>query len=147
MAVKYINRDFPQMARDGYKITSHQSPSYNCVAWALHDDSKRWDPIEVGGYYWPPDQSRARTVENFADLFNRNGGFVVCENADHEEGYEKIAIFGDAIGNFMHVARQVGMGKWTSKLGDWEDVEHGTLEALEGGGYGHVAKLMRRPLI
>jgi hypothetical protein len=30
----------------------------------------------------------------------------------------------------------VAAPKWSSKLGDWEDVEHTTLEALEGDFYG-----------
>jgi hypothetical protein len=33
---------------------------------------------------------------------------------------------------------------WTSKLGDWEDIEHDTWQSLEGGFYGHVAVFMRR---
>jgi hypothetical protein len=35
-------------------------------------------------------------------------------------------------------------GKWTSKLGDWDDIEHDTLEALEAAFYGRVAQIMKR---
>jgi hypothetical protein len=43
-----------------------------------------------------------------------------------------------------HVARQLRSGKWTSKLGDWEDIEHDDPYALECEDYGKIAKFMKR---
>ncbi len=46
----------------------------------------------------------------------------------------------------MHVARQLKEGMWTSKLGPDEDIEHNTLDALEGELYGAVTQVLKRPL-
>ena len=44
-----------------------------------------------------------------------------------------------------HAARQLPNGKWTSKLGKAEDVEHESPEDVAGGVYGEVVQFMRRP--
>ena len=68
----------------------------------------------------------------------------MCESADHEPEYDKIAIYGDG-GEYTHVARQLAVdGTWTSKLGPDDDINHATPEALAGGAYGNVVKIMRR---
>jgi hypothetical protein len=65
-----------------------------------------------------------------------------------EAGYEKIAIYyRPGTVDFLHVARQLSDGRWTSKLGRGEDITHNTVEGLEGvGAYGRVARFMRRSL-
>ena len=76
-------------------------------------------------------------------------GYVLCDDGVLEEGVEKVALYG--VGNvFMHVARQLSNGRWTSKLGVSYDIEH-ELEALTssanvGGGvqYGEVVAFMCR---
>jgi hypothetical protein len=35
-------------------------------------------------------------------------------------------------------------GLWTSKMGSGEDIEHETLQVLEGKSYGHPAAFLRR---
>lgn len=40
--------------------------------------------------------------------------------------------------------RQLPDGKWTSKLGALEDIEHDRLDALEGDDYGRVVAYMKR---
>jgi hypothetical protein len=35
--------------------------------------------------------------------------------------------------------------KWTSKIGELEDIGHDGLSALEGEAYGNVAQIMKRP--
>lgn len=49
------------------------------------------------------------------------------------------------------MARQLSDGTWTSKCGDWEDIRHLTLDALETGGpypldaaYGSPVGFMKR---
>ena len=61
-----------------------------------------------------------------------------------------MALYGDAGGAPTHVARQLPSGAWTSKLGDWEDIEHQTLASLEerpgaAPAYGKVARILKRP--
>lgn len=71
-------------------------------------------------------------------------GFGVCQKEDLESGFEKIALFADD--NVPeHAARQLPNGRWTSKLGELEDIEHG-LHDLEGVEYGKVVMLMKRPI-
>jgi hypothetical protein len=72
-------------------------------------------------------------------------GFSVCSDSDAEQGYEKIAVYG-LDGEYTHVARQLETGKWTSKIGALEDIEHDTLEGLIGTEYGPVEKLLRRKI-
>jgi hypothetical protein len=36
-------------------------------------------------------------------------------------------------------------GKWTSKIGELEDIEHDGLSALEGKAYGTLAQILKRP--
>ena len=45
-----------------------------------------------------------------------------------------------------HAARQLPSGRWTSKLGFLEDIEH-ALHDLEGTEYGAVVLVMKRPII
>lgn len=59
----------------------------------------------------------------------------------------------DSVENeISHVARQLPDGRWTSKLGPDEDIEHNDLHALEGDVgvyplcYGVVIRFMRRPI-
>jgi len=64
-----------------------------------------------------------------------NKGFAKNPNDSFEEGFLKIALYADG-NNFCHVARQLLDGKWTSKLGEWEDIEHNSLHDLCGDFFG-----------
>src|SRR5258708_6988096 len=77
----------------------------------------------------------------FPNLFSSGYG------KSSDEGFEKIALYSNAQGEFTHAARQKEDGIWTSKLGDWEDIEHRTLSGLSGNApaYGSVAKILKRP--
>lgn len=71
-------------------------------------------------------------------------GYSVCKDPAYEINFEKIAIFADAAGKPTHAARQLHSGKWTSKLGNSEDIEH-ALGGISGSKYGVVAVIMKRP--
>jgi hypothetical protein len=45
-----------------------------------------------------------------------------------------------------HAARQLPSGRWTSKLGPMEDIEH-ALHDLTGMAYGSVVLVMKRPVL
>lgn len=70
--------------------------------------------------------------------------FESCDHSKPEMGFEKVAIYSDEHGWPTHVARQIPSGRWTSKLGASEDIEHDRLEALEGSVYGKVVRVLRR---
>jgi hypothetical protein len=73
-------------------------------------------------------------------------GFQRCDSADLEPDVQKIAIFAKTNGEPTHVARQLPNGKWTSKLGDWEDIEH-ELAGIEGEKmYGSMRQILKKSL-
>jgi hypothetical protein len=58
---------------------------------------------------------------------------------------EKVAIYGED-DTYLHAARLRPDGKWTSKLGPYEDIDHNTLGGLLNGEYGSVVKILRRAI-
>jgi hypothetical protein len=70
-------------------------------------------------------------------------GFEGCDSRSVEAGYEKVAIYATSDGEYTHAARQLTDDRWASKLGEWQDIEHDTLEALEGTSYGTVRFVLR----
>jgi hypothetical protein len=133
---------FPGLHDSTYQITSPSTGDYNCIAWAAGDVGRWWWPDLAGKRYWPAGVPRDETVAAFQDAFHTLG-FVVCAGDGLEPGVEKIALFADDEGP-QHAARQLPNGRWTSKLGELEDIEH-TLRELEGVDYGKVVAVMQRP--
>jgi hypothetical protein len=140
-----IENEFPRLRPEGYSITSSESDDYNCIAWAGGDTTRKWDPDPTAGRYWPENVPRTLDVESFVQLFALQGGYSPCESDVLERGFEKIALYISPSEEVTHAARQLPSGAWTSKLGDWEDIEHKTLSGLESAFYGRVAKILRRP--
>ena len=132
----------PNLREATHRKTSDPASDENCIAHTVGARGEWWEPIM--GRYWPlgPPYYNHR-VESLVRVYERFG-FVVCDSAEHESEYEKIAIYGDGE-EYTHAARQLTAdGIWTSKLGPDDDINHATLEALAGGTYGQVVKLMRR---
>jgi hypothetical protein len=133
---------FPGLDNDNHKVTSDATDEYNCIAWAAGHNDAWWDPNPFPKYYWPEDLPLEDTVENLVRLFE-GLDYVICDSADYEEGVEKIAIYGDDLG-YTHAARQLPNGKWTSKLGGMQDIEHDTPDVLCGQAYGRIERIMKR---
>jgi len=133
---------FPKLGDANHKITSEQTIEYNCIAWAA-GESKRWWDI-AAGYYWPEGMEKSNKATALIEVF-RQLGYTETGEPNYEQGFEKVAIYA-AFGEFTHVARQLKNGKWTSKLGDLEDIEHCTLDVLEGSVYGTLLVVLKRPL-
>lgn len=75
-------------------------------------------------------------------------GYRLCETLDAasaslEPGIKKVALYGDGDA-WTHAARQLPGGRWTSKFGDFEDIEHDKLEGF-GHVYSQVRHIMRLP--
>lgn len=134
---------FPNLQNASYEITSECSIQYNCTAWAAGDTQRRWWPFPRPFTYWPRGVEREETVYSFVAAF-RTLRYIQCDNNRYEPGVEKLAIYVDSAGKPTHIARQLGSGRWTSKLGDLEDIEHETLGSLEGREYGRVAVILER---
>lgn len=141
MSAENLENLFPNLKRAGYKITSEADVDYNCVAWAVGDARQWWEPLP--GFYWPPGVRKEHSLATYIRIFVIHG-YSPCDAAELEPDYQKIAIYVDADGIPSHVARQTGDGKWTSKIGELEDIEHDTLDALEGEAYGIVFQIMKR---
>ena len=94
-------------------------------------------------YYWPPDVPRQMTIDAFIKAYGTLG-YEACNTFEVEQDYEKIALFEDSEKTPTHAAKQLQDGRWTSKLGDFEDIEHADLHCLEGPLYGKVSCCLRR---
>jgi hypothetical protein len=114
------------------------------VAWAAQRTNQWWWPFtgQKRNHYWPLAE-RNEKVECFVRVFAARG-YSQCEGGSHEPEWEKVAFYVDEHGECQHVALQLEDGSWTSKLGDFEDIRHETLRALEGGDYGHARYFMKR---
>ncbi len=95
-------------------------------------------------YYWVEDVPAELTIEAFVWAYGTLG-FLPCEDSELETGFEKIALYATPDGEPTHAARQLPTGKWTSKLGRWQDIEH-ELEGLVCELYGSVKLVLRREI-
>ena len=143
MAKEDLERSFPRLGESGYRITSPADARYNCAAWAVGEADRWWDPALEGGYYWPAGVPRLLSLLHLIAAFGTRG-YEPSAHAGLEKDFEKVAIYADEHSWPTHVARQLPSGAWTSKMGVSEDIEHATLEALEGPLYGRAVQFLRK---
>ena len=144
MSKNEIEKSFPSLQSGGYSITSPATIDYNCIAWAANDTEVWWEPDLLDLSYWPPGVPRTYTIDAYVEAY-KTLGYSACEDAENENDFEKIAIYADSNEKPTHAARQLNSGKWTSKLGRLEDIEHHTLDSLTGPHYGSLAVILKRP--
>ena len=134
---------WPYLSSEGYEVKSIPTWRYNCIAFAADDPSVTWWPDSNDDGYWPiPKREVSLTCfkEAFASLGYQESGDGL------EAGYEKIAIYVFE-GLPTHAAKQLPDGRWKSKLGPSEDIEHNTVKAVEDDCcYGRVIQYMKRPI-
>lgn len=138
-----LENDCPGLTKTPYAVTSPRDPRYNCIAFAVGDTSHFWYDVKVRGYYWPPGVPSADSIDGWIKIFSLHG-YSKADDPRLESEFEKIAIYSSVDGP-EHVARQKASGKWTSKMGKGCDIEHATLEAIEGDLTGKVTLIMKRP--
>jgi len=136
--------EFPNLNPSDFEIKSPSTPSYNCIGWAA-GKMEWWEPDLDHTYYWPPAVTREYTMSAYVAAF-RSVGYQPCGTSVLEVGSEKIALYADSDGTPTHAARRLQTGEWTSKLGPFEDVEHITLECLNGDLYGQPVFYLVRHL-
>jgi hypothetical protein len=146
---KELVAKFPKLLPGTYRRASNASARYNCVAFANGDDRHWWEPGCYGGrHYWPPNIKQQDTVDAWVELFVQNG-FEQTNSREHERGFEKVAIYVDLTDMLpSHVAKSDGL-IWKSKLGKDQDIEHASLEILEGDQgheYGIVQVVLKKKL-
>ncbi len=142
--VNPLEAAFPALRPGNYLITSSPTNRYNCIAWAASDNVRWWWPVGHSRFFWPPGVAREETPAAFEAAF-ATLGYIRCDSPTREPGFEKVALFADANGVSTHAARQLVSGRWTSKLGELDDIEH-DLRDLEGDIYGIVVSVVKRPI-
>jgi hypothetical protein len=136
-----LGRGFPRLVAGNHRVTSPPSPDYNCIARAAGDTNHWWEP----GVFWPVTTRAGDYGIDVLILAFQALGYEACADGGLEPGIKKVALFGDAV-FYTHAARQLPDGKWTSKLGPAEDIEHDSADAVAGGVYGEIFMFMRRPI-
>lgn len=130
---------FPRLTDQNHRPTSPSDVTYNCIAWSAGDVTRWWQP----GFYWPVNVSREDCgIGTLVEMF-RTLGFHEGAVLQLEPGIEKVALYGNGL-HYTHAARQLPSGKWTSKLGKLEDIEHDHPDDVAGGIYGEVIEIMQR---
>jgi hypothetical protein len=133
-----IRRTFP--GAKNLQITSDRSVTYNCIAWVMDDTARVWWPLGAVDFYWPPVPPEVAR-RSFEWAFGTRG-YTPCPDGSLQPGIEKVALY-EKNKVPTHAARQLPTGRWTSKLGIDEDVEH-DLADLVGRRYGQVAAFYQR---
>lgn len=145
MSKDRLEKAFPRLRDTGCDLTSDPTPTYNCVAWAAERDQRRWwEPSTEVQHFWPAGVPRDYSMKAFVELF-RAQGFEVGElDLSFDPSIEKVVLYPDQDGDFAHAAFQTATGRWSSKLGKWEDIEHDRPEDLLCEDYGPPQVLLWR---
>jgi hypothetical protein len=144
MQGSWPSAEFPNLTygkTGNHKITSVSTLRYNCIGWAADDPERWWWPNEDA--FWPLDLPERVTINDFILAFE-SLGYRLCADGSLEDGCEKIALYARIYGNPTHAARQLANGKWTSKLGPFEDIQHESPDDVNGPVYGSPACFMKR---
>lgn len=141
------DHDWPRLGTHNARLSSDETPDYNCLAFAAGRTDEWWEPYvippEQPGIYWPAGVHPDNRIEDWAAAL-ATVGFEPCADGQAEPGFVKVALFGNEDGAATHAARQLRDGRWTSKLGSFEDIEHEDPAALAGPLYGSVRMWLRR---
>jgi hypothetical protein len=141
-------KKFPKLSADGAQKTSEASQQYNCIAWSAKRDKEHWwepKPQEPWDY-WPQSIPDDYSFESFVLIFEKRGYKKCGLDSRFEFFYKKVALYADTEG-FTHVCDQLNSGAWWSKLAADEDIQHNSLEALEGSignEYGKVQQVLKK---
>lgn len=138
-----IQEVFPQIS-ERFEVTSPPTGEYNCIAWAAEDTERWWWPTNPDRY-WPETVERRELLDAFIGAF-ATLGYIPCVHGELEPETQKVVIY--CVDNVpAHMARQLGSGRWTSKLGQSWDICHHEIDGLNGGVYGlpTVFLARRRP--
>ncbi|MCR5569123.1 MAG: hypothetical protein K6G31_07600 [Paludibacteraceae bacterium] len=144
--------EFPLLKNDSkFVVSSPKTPNYNCIAYAYLLYTDRWmqpsvgDPILDAITWWPDGVENGFNISALVEAFEKVG-YKICDNADFETGYTKVALYYTPEDNcWTHAARQSRTGDyWMSKMGEGHDIKHGDPYFLEGDCYGKVYCIMSK---
>lgn len=137
-------KDYPGLRNDpNFKITSHISVHYNCIAWAMGFNDRRVDIEPGAGNWWPEDVSKDVDKDTLVKAFE-SLGFVKADHPNIEDGYDKVSLYG--YGAFWsHAAKICEEGVEHSKFGNGWDGKHSS-NIFRGSDYGEIFCYMKRPI-
>ena len=141
-SIQDLEAAFPRLAGANYSEESDATDAYNCIAYAFGDIDSWWWPRRGYGTYWPPGFPLSDSVDTLIGMFESHG-YSRCDSQEYEAGYEKVVIY-CRDGRIKHAARQLRSGRWASKLGEEQDIEHERAEHVECAAYGTIAQFLRR---
>lgn len=133
-------RSFPNSLHEPFEITSPETANYNCLAWAMKDNSK-WIECDED-YFWFDGIPRDNKLSTIISIFEKKG-FQQTKNIEYEDNTELVALFTKDNIECSHLARQIGHQLWTSKLGSSFDVNH-SLRSIERGIYGNAVIFVKK---
>ena len=140
----HLELRYPNLALTDYNVTSPKSQEYNCFAWAAGDQDRWCQPTPEYEFYWVEGVPMEETLSAYIQAY-QTLGYTPCEKETLELGYTKIALYINEDSVPIHAARQLPTGKWTSKLGALEDIEH-ELEGSTGDRYGKIGQILKKLL-
>lgn len=135
---------FPNLTKENHRNTSPDDYVYNCMAWACGDTKHWWEPSGEPWHFWIHTQF-SYSIDSHLKAFSIVGFKERSDSDEFEPEFEKVAIYIGADGLPKHFARQKENGLWTSKLGEAQDIEHDTLEAIECDDYGKAEIILKKP--
>jgi len=146
-----IEATFPRLSGAKWFSKSPFDDTYQCIAWAAGDTSRKWWPINnPPECHWPEGAPFDDTVGSFVHAF-ATLGYKPCSNSAFELWHQKVAIYATSTGLVRHMARQHFFGRgWLSKPGKLEDIVHPDLQSIEGDPspnaleYGKVVQILER---
>lgn len=141
-SIQAIEAALPNLVGTRYSEESIATDTYNCIAFAFGDTQNWWWPKRGYGIYWPPGFPLSDSEDTLVAILEVHG-FSKCQSYEQEAGYEKVVIY-CRDGRIKHAARQLRSGRWASKLGEEQDIEHERAEHVEGDAYGSIAQILRR---
>jgi hypothetical protein len=146
-------RDWPNTRYHPLVIKSPKTIKYNCAAFAVGqedywfecaDESLKQLYLGSCEFHWPENILQNASLNAYIELYEQHGFEKLSSlNADFVGGVTKIALYGKG-DDFMHASKQMPDGRWASKLGPLQDVEHDNLRVLEGPTYGMVKAIMQK---
>jgi len=151
--IKGIRREiielFPKLAGDvNFNKTSPEDENYNCIAWAYsRKDRIMWpggeeEKVLDGFHFWPDGVEDSTDIKSFIEAFGLIG-YEICDSWEHEIGFQKVALY-ILNDECTHASRELSNGIWSSKLGKWYDIQHGSPYTIENETYGTVHCFLKR---
>ncbi|HYE53679.1 MAG TPA: hypothetical protein VD996_02510 [Chitinophagaceae bacterium] len=128
---------------ENFHFTSLKKRGYKCVWYALMLDRGDIDMLWFRDFYNLDPATLDHSAKGYAKCFQQYFGFEECLSKEYEEGFIKIVLYEDKNQDFKHVARVLPNGYFTSKMGNYEDIQH-SLEAVCGNEYGYPVLYMKK---